>query len=376
VKPTTLAPQSAVTTAARGAEGGPRRRAYAMLVVIAVVMGVLAIICSVSLGYPLRDPDGFLGPAWLRLPLLVLGAFVADIVPRTLFRARGNPGRIKAEALLLIREHWTRERITLVVVGLISFYVTYVSYRNIKNFLPFIMRDGDGPPTKYDYALHRFDKWLLFGHDPSSLLHQWLGTGWAAYVLSWDYLIFLPMVPVSVVIWAVWSRNVSFGYWFITAQCICWALGTMSYYAIPTLGPNFFFPWLYSDLPDTGVAQLQDALFYGRQNILFNPFADGVQSVAGFASLHVAITVSLALVGQYTLRTRIFRIALWVYVGLTAVSTTYFGWHYIADDIAGLAIALVAVYLAALGTGQKFDRGGRSSHPTTSTSDVPVDPTE
>jgi hypothetical protein len=44
--------------------------------------------------------------------------------------------------------------------------------------------------------------------------------------------------------------------------------------------------------------------------------------------------------------------------------------------IAGLAIALVAVYLAALGTGQKFDRGGRSSHPTTSTSDVPVDPTE
>jgi membrane-associated phospholipid phosphatase len=109
---------------------------------------------------------------------------------------------------------------------------------------------------------------------------------------------------------------------------------------------------------------------------LWNPFADGVQSVAGFASLHVAITVSLALVAQYTLRTRIFKIILWAYVVLVAISTTYFGWHYIADDIAGLAIALVAVYLAALGTGQKFDRGGRSSHPTTSTSDVPVDPTE
>jgi membrane-associated phospholipid phosphatase len=59
-----------------------------------------------------------------------------------------------------------------------------------------------------------------------------------------------------------------------------------------------------------------------------------------------------------------------------AISTTYFGWHYIADDIAGLAIALIAVYLAALGTGQKFDRGVRSTHPTTSTSEVPVDPTE
>jgi hypothetical protein len=347
-----------------------------MLVSVAVLMGALAIICSLSLGYPLRDPDGFLGPAWIRLPLLVAGAFIADVLPRTLFRARGNPGRFKTEALLLIREHWTRERITLVVVGLVSFYVTYVSYRNIKNYLPFIMRDGDGPPTKYDYALHRFDDMLLFGNDPSTLLHHWLGTGVAAYVLSFIYLLFLPMVPVSVVVWAVWSRNVSFGYWFITAQCICWALGTASYYAIPTLGPNFFFPWLYSDLPNTGVAQLQDALFYGRQSILFDPFADGVQSVAGFASLHVAITVTLALVGQYTLRTRAFRVGLWVYVALTAISTTYFGWHYIADDIAGLAIAVVAVYLAALGTGQKFDRRGRSSHPTTSTSEVPVDPTD
>jgi membrane-associated phospholipid phosphatase len=376
VKPTVVAPPPEVAKPERAPESGPRRRAYAMLVAVAVIMGALAVVCSQSLGYPLRDPDGFLGPAWIRLPLLVAGAFIADVLPRTLFRARGNPGRLKAEARLLIREHWTRERILLVTIGLISFYVTYVSYRNIKNFLPFIMRDGDGPPTKYDYALHRFDKWLLFGHDPSGLLHQWLGTGVSAYVLSWVYLLFLPMVPVSIVIWAVWSRNVSFGYWFITAQCICWALGTVSYYAIPTLGPNFFFPWLYSDLPDTGVADLQDALFYGRQNILFNPFADGVQSVAGFASLHVAITVSLALVAQYTLRTRVFRIALWVYVVLVAISTTYFGWHYIADDIAGLLIALVSVYLAALGTGQKFDRGGRSSHPTTSTDAVPIDPTE
>jgi hypothetical protein len=364
--------QLSVTTVSKPAPaGGTRRSAYAMLVSLAIVMGVLAFICSRKLGYPLRDPDGFLGPAWIRLPLLVIGAFIADVLPRTLFRARGNPGRFRAEAMLLIREHWTRERITLVVVGLISFYVTYVSYRNLKNFLPFVM-SVDGKPKKYDFALHRMDEWLLFGHDPSTVLHSVLGTGISAHVLSWIYLLFLPMVPISVVVWAVWSRNVSFGYWFITAQCICWALGTLSYYAIPTLGPNFFFPWLYKDLPGTGVAQLQDSLFNGRQNVLFNPFADGVQSVAGFASLHVAITVTLALVGQYTLRTRAFRIGLWVYSFLTVLATTYFGWHYIADDIAGLFIALIAVYLAGVATGQKFDRGGRSSHPTTSTNEVPI----
>ncbi|HET6153878.1 MAG TPA: phosphatase PAP2 family protein [Marmoricola sp.] len=349
------------------------RRAYAMLVTIAITMGVLCVICSRSLHYPLRDPDGFLGPAWMRLPLLVGGAFVADVLPRTLFRSRGNPARYLTEARLLIKEHWTRERITLVIVGLIGFYLTYVSYRNLKNFLPFIRSDGSGHAKLYDYQLHRFDEWLLFGHDPATVLHKLLGTGWVAYVLSWDYLLFLPMVPISVVVWAVWSKNVSFGYWFITAQCICWGLGTLSYYLVPTLGPNFFAPWLYKNLPLTGVSKLQDSLFNGRQSILWNPFADGVQSVAGFASLHVAITVTLALVGQHTLRTRALRVGLWIYCGVTIVSTTYFGWHYIADDFAGLLIALIAVYLGGLGTGQKFDRWGRRSHPTTATSGVPIE---
>ena len=45
------------------------------------------------LGVPLRDPEGFLGPAWIRLPLLVLGAFLADVVPRSLWRSRGQLSR-------------------------------------------------------------------------------------------------------------------------------------------------------------------------------------------------------------------------------------------------------------------------------------------
>ena len=105
----------------------------------AVLMGSLAIISSIALGYPLRDPDGFLGPAWVRLPLLVLLAFAIDIVPRTLWRSRLKPAKFKAEALVRVREHWTRDRIVLVILGLVCFYVTYVSYRNLKNFLPFVL---------------------------------------------------------------------------------------------------------------------------------------------------------------------------------------------------------------------------------------------
>ncbi|MEO7351427.1 MAG: phosphatase PAP2 family protein [Marmoricola sp.] len=348
-----------------------KRRAYAAMVMIAVLMGALAFIVSRAVDYPLRDPDGFLGPAWVRLPMLIVAAFITDIVPRTLWRSRGKPGQRVSEARLLIREHWTLDRITLVVLGLVCFYVTYVSYRNLKNFLPFVRaRDSR---VSGDYELHRLDQWLLFGHDPAILLHNVLGTSVSAHLLSWVYLLFLPMVPISVTIWLVWSRNVSFGYWYVTAQCICWTLGTASYYMIPTLGPNFMFPFIYTDLDSTGVTVLQNALFWGRNAVLSNPLATGVQSVAGFASLHVAVTLLMALVAQYTVRSRVIKVTLWVYMVLVVISTTYFGWHYIADDIAGAVIAFLSFYLGGLATGQRFDEHGRHSHPTTTTSDVPVE---
>jgi hypothetical protein len=318
------------------------------MVANAVVMAALAIFCSIDLGYPLRDPDGFLGPAWVRLPVLLVLAFVADVLPRTLWRCRHELSRFRAELATVVRGHWTRERVFLVVVGLLTFYTTYVSYRNLKNFLPFVR------PHTYDYALHALDRWLLLGNDPAVVLHTIFGTGIAAQVFSLVYLLFLPMVPIAPAVWLVWSHRTSYAYWFVTADCLAWSLGTASYYLIPTLGPNFAFEWLYAGLDRTAVTQLQEALFYGRQNIRYNPFADGVQSVAGFASLHVAITLVMALVAQYTVRHTAIRVGLWVYLVLVVLSTSYFGWHYIADDVAGVAIGLVSVYVGAWATGHRL----------------------
>ena len=82
----------------------------------------------------------------------------------------------------------------------------------------------------------------------------------------------------------------------------------------------------------------------------------------------------MALVAQYTVRHRLIKIVLWIYMVLvTVLSTTYFGWHYIADDIAGALIAFVSFYLGGIATGQKFDRRGRIRTPPTTTSDVPIE---
>ncbi len=345
-----------------------KRRAYGLLVGVALVMGVLAVTASLKLDEPLRDPDGFLGPSWLRLPLMFMGAFFVDVVPRSAWRARRQPRTFALHARAIVKEHWTRERIALVGIGLASFFITYVSYRNLKNYLPRLAGDLQDP------ALHRIDQILAFGHEPAVLLHAVLGEGVAAHVLAFVYLLFLPMTPASLIVWLVWSRNISYGYWFATSHCLTWALGTASYYLVPSLGPNFAYVWLYTDLEQTGVSALQQSLNYARYESVWNPLAaDSVQSVAGFASLHVGIILTLALITQYTVRHAWIRWSMWVFFALTVVSTLYFGWHYIADDIAGAFIAIVAVWLGGLATGQKFERGGRSARPTTSTADVPVE---
>lgn len=344
------------------------RRAYAVLVGVAATMGLLAIGTAVWLGKPLVDPDGFLGPSWLRLPMLIIGAFLIDVVPRTIWKARFRFGPMPDLARQRVLEHWTRERITLVVMGVACFYITYVSYRNLKSFLPFVQAE-----RMYDRELYLLDRALLFGHDPATLLHSVLGGSTAAHVLSYIYLLFLPMVPIGLIIWLVWSRNISFGYWFATSQVLAWTFGTISYYALPTVGPGFEYPWLFADLDSTPSAQLMESLQYGRQAVVLGVSTGSVQSVAGFASLHCAITLLWALMAQYTLRSRIVRWLLWANFGITVVATLYFGWHYLADDVAGIMIALLSFYIGGIASGQVFDKHLTHSRPTTDSSLVPID---
>ncbi|NHC24808.1 inositol phosphorylceramide synthase [Nocardioides sp. IC4_145] len=341
------------------------RRAYALLVATALVIGAWAVVTAVLIDRPLIDPEGsFLGPSWLRLPLLCIGALALDLVPRALWLSRGRVKEMPDIVRDRLRSHWNRERVLLVMLGIVCFYVIYVCYRNLKSFLPLVSG------RMYDRELHLVDRILFFGHEPAGIIHDVLGRTVVAHVLSTFYLLFIPMVAILVTVWLVWSRNLSFGWWFVTSQGLAWTLGTISYYALPTLGPGLEYPHLY-DLAHTGTTDLMNSLVNARQNVLWS---DGqAQTVAGFASLHTAISLLWALMVQYTVQSRVLRILFWVNFGLTVVATLYFGWHYVADDVAGIFIALFSFYVAGIATGQKFDRHGLASHPTTTTSAVPVE---
>src|SRR5215217_7910903 len=167
-----------------------REAPYKMAVAVAVTTGLAAIVCALSLGLPLRDPDGFLGPTYVRLPVIAALMLACDVVPRALSRARSWRASPR-EILLVAQERWPWRRLRPALVGLAAFYGTYVAYRNLKHYLPLLR------PNLVDDELRALDEAMTGGVPPAQLLHDWLGTGVTAHVLSWVYLAFLLFVPGS-----------------------------------------------------------------------------------------------------------------------------------------------------------------------------------
>jgi membrane-associated phospholipid phosphatase len=333
-------------------------RGLGLAVATALLTGGLAVIGALWLDLPLRDPDGFLGPSWTRLPL-ILGLFIAaDLVPRVVMRA-DNVKAAPSALRQVLRERWPLPRLLVVLVALTSFYVTYVGYRNLKSFLPVARQQSE------DMALRASDQLLAFGSNPAEVLHDVFGTGVWAHILSWVYISFLFFVPISLAAALVWSRNISLGLWYTTALCLNWAAGTASYYLLPALGPFAVRSWNYADLPTTGVSQLQQGMLNARGSVMADPYATAsVQSIAAFASLHTSIVFTAALIVHFAGFPRIVRATMWVFFALTLVSTIYFGWHYIIDDIAGLVIGAVSVAVAGAAT-----RGAVDHMPSLATHD-------
>lgn len=333
-------------------------RGLGLAIATALITGGLAVVGALWLDLPLRDPDGFLGPSWTRLPLILALFIAADLVPRVVMRADGVRGVSKAFKQV-VHERWPLQRLIVVLVALTSFYITYVGYRNLKSFLPVARQQSE------DMVLRASDQMLAFGTNPAEVLHDVFGTGVWAHILSWVYISFLFFVPISLAAALVWSRNVSLGLWYTTALCLNWAMGTASYYLLPALGPFAVRSWNYADLPTTGVSQLQQGMLNARAGVMADPYATAsVQSIAAFASLHTSIVFTAALIVHFAGFPRIVRATMWVFFALTLVSTIYFGWHYIIDDIAGLVIGAVSVAVAGVATRGAVDHmpGLASAH--------------
>ena len=145
--------------------------------------------------------------------------------------------------------------------------------------------------------------------------------------------------------------------WWVSVLSINWVIGALSYFVLPSMGPAFTEPWLFSGLPDTGTAMLQHSLLEERRTFVIDPVGSGeLQSIAAFASLHISIVFAGALMAHLLRAPRAIRVGMWVYLALTFPATIYFGWHYVVDDLAGFVIGFFSVYLGAVLTGWRIER--------------------
>jgi membrane-associated phospholipid phosphatase len=116
---------------------------------------------------------------------------------------------------------------------------------------------------------------------------------------------------------------------------------------------------MFADLPDSGVSALQTSLFKNGVNFKADPTGSDIYGIAGFASLHVSVVVTACLFFSRTGQRLAVRIAGYVFLVMTVLATIYFGWHYLADDIAGALIGWLAVSLGAWATGNRGRRRRR-----------------
>src|SRR3954469_19417187 len=97
---------------------GVRETTYWLAICVALLTGAVTIVCALYLRLPLRDPDGFLGPTYVRLPLIVALMLAVDIVPRAV--ARASSVRTAAdEAVAIARERWPWRRLRSALIGLV-----------------------------------------------------------------------------------------------------------------------------------------------------------------------------------------------------------------------------------------------------------------
>jgi hypothetical protein len=313
------------------------------------VAGILMLVATIWIAgtenLPIRDPDAFI-PGYLRMPLIVLGAILTDIVPRAVRRAGGRPRELPAAWREVVAERWPSSHWAFALSGMAAWYLTYAAFRNLKSFAPFVNRHN------WDDELASMDRWMFFGRDPADLMHDVLGTGFTAQVMSAVYIVWIVLVPVSIAIALVWTRHVRAGSWYVTAVAFAWTIGATLYLLVPTVGPVYSDPGEFSDLPDTYATWLADSLLEDRVAVLADPWGSGtLQTIAAFASLHVGIMMTICLVAEFVHLARWIRVAAWCFLAMTCVSTVYLGWHFVVDVFGGLALGALCVWLGALATG-------------------------
>lgn len=211
--------------------------------------------------------------------------------------------------------------------------VMFVEFQLLKHVIPLVN------PILFDAQFAAVDKFICGGLC-GEVLYSLLGER-SAHSASSHYTWYFPyMIGVVLLVLCTCSRRVQHEY--VLSFVMLFLFGILWVYAVPTLGPVFYYPESFTFVKETQSGLLQADLWKNWEMLRSDyRTQDAIFSISGFPSLHVAVVL---LASIYTLR-----INLWLglislsFLLLTLNSTLLLGWHYLLDDLGSVLLVMACM---------------------------------
>lgn len=210
----------------------------------------------------------------------------------------------------------------------------FVVFINLKHIVPRVN------PFLFDSWIADIELKMFGGRLSGEVLVEALGVKMAPF-FSTIYTVWYAYLAFAIFV-MIFQRKPIFADEFAASFVFMWLLGIAIVLVFPTWGPCFSLPERFAMLPETGVTRLQEQLWQHKQFIDQHPGSPkGVFMISGFPSLHLAAVI---LCSWYLQRiSPKLAVPSWVFTVLTMLSTLYFGWHYVIDDIGAVVLAVFVI---------------------------------
>lgn len=200
--------------------------------------------------------------------------------------------------------------------------------------------------TPNDQLLWKFDE-LIFGKFYYQILSQWRTEN--GNLVGWLDTVYIGLLQQMS--WSIFyfygARDFVNGQRYVFAMFLIYILGPCFYFLVPSQGPIFYGPQLFTDLglsaPDTW--KLSHSLFSNTQRTVQGTvrFITPFSYIAALPSLHVGISLIVLLAMRQNLAVTIFNVFLLVF---TIIATNVLGWHYLTDIIVGFLLGGLTWWMA------------------------------
>lgn len=243
-----------------------------------------------------------------------------------------------------LRAAYSPSYVAYVVRAALAIQITLLWFCSLKYVVPYFR------PGIVDGALWHWDSVIHGGISPSALAVSL--TEDAPHILQWTDWFYVGYFPILLLFFAyvmIQERKKHLRDAFVFGYCLFWLLGGLSYYVLPSMGPIYHQPLLFSGVMEQMpfASKLNHELLMDYRAFIAAPWQHEPMlyyGIAAMPSLHVGACAMFACFARHFGRIPFALMAtVTVLMFLGSVIT---GWHYAIDGYAGALLGWLAYRIA------------------------------